>query len=57
VRNLASKEKLLHPNPRMRLRLPDLLAAITGPSLDRFSGTTPLGCAGAAAAVSVCEKD
>jgi hypothetical protein len=43
VRNLASKEKLLHPNPRMRLRLPDLLAAITGPSLDCFSGTTPLG--------------
>jgi hypothetical protein len=43
VRNLASKEKLLHPNPRMRLRLPDLLDAITGPSLDRFSGTTPLG--------------
>jgi len=46
VRNLASKERLLHPNPRMRLRLPDLLAAITGPSLDRFAaagGTTPLG--------------
>tara|TARA_B100000795_G_scaffold8676_1_gene6118 strand:- start:282 stop:452 length:171 start_codon:yes stop_codon:yes gene_type:complete len=30
----------------MRLRLPDLLAAITGPSLDRFAaigGATPLG--------------
>ena len=46
VRNLASKERLLHPNPHKRLRLPDLLAAITEASLDHFAyfgGTTPLG--------------
>ena len=28
VRNLASKERLLHPNPHKRLRLPDLLATL-----------------------------
>ena len=46
VRNLASKERLLHPNPHKRLRLPDLLAAITEASLDHFAyfgGATPLG--------------
>ena len=34
VRRLASKEKLLHPDPDKRLPLPELLAAVGGDEID-----------------------
>ena len=33
MKTLASRERLLHPSPLTRLRLPDLLATVNGPNL------------------------